>query len=189
MRWGATDMAELGANRADRDRYQQLITALEPLFGRGEGRQTLSVRCDLCGNAEIASVRLISLSGHAWLVYGTIGENADIEDVLRRRLARGWQPSRLKDIWLLTQPGADRGRDNSAPTPQRRVRTRSVQLDVLNATHTRPLLVEAHCRTHGRFYLHRLRLMELPKHKTCQVRVGRQDRLIAPASTAADDDR
>jgi hypothetical protein len=157
------------------DAYQTLIAILEPMFQRGDGRQTISIRCGMCGNAEIASVRVIGVDRKPWLVFGSMSEDTDVQSVVDRRLRRGWRPNALR-AWMLHSKGLNLDVNATPRVPSRRVRTRALHIEVLNFGDKGARLVEANCRTHGRFYIYKPQLMERPQRRVRVIRVNPENR-------------
>src|SRR5262245_42720999 len=89
--------------------------------------KAVSVICDLCGNREISSVRLIRSGGEEWVVVGQWVSHAVTQDIARRRVARApdyaFDPT-MKVIAVTTESEMPVGRVPSPKEPYIEITTR-----------------------------------------------------------------
>jgi hypothetical protein len=156
---------------------QQIIEQLRHHFMQRRGRRTVSVRCDLCGNREIATVRLIAFGGRDWYVYGTRAETHNTEAIVARRMHKGWEPNLIRAYALAQLNGVDLARARTRPGDGPRINAEP-QTETQVFTTAQPLrLVVARCPVHGAFVVYQPALCEVSADEVVVVRATATDRI------------
>jgi hypothetical protein len=160
---------------------QRLEDELRSLFDRRRGRKVLAVRCHCCGNRELASVWAIECQGRTWHVLDGNVVNTTTNDIVARRLSRGWQPNVYRRMFLeldgidpqvlATQPPAEARPRLAAPTV----------LVVLELRGDEPGAVHVRCATHGRFSLWGPWLLTQARSPARSVRTKDSQRISTPS--------
>jgi hypothetical protein len=163
------------------DERTQLEDELRSLFELRRGRKVLAVRCHCCGNREIASVWAIECQGRRWHVLGGRAVNTTTNDIVARRLSRGWQPDVYRRFVLTEVDGIDPDVLATQPQTERRPRAQAPEvLDVLELRGDEPGSVYLRCPVHGRFSLYGPWLLQQAQSPTRSVRTKDVQRISKP---------